>query len=59
MLNLIKTSINKVHEINQRYRYPKIHQSGAVKLSLLMLRVYLLLLVVLLVYRFVTIVRGG
>jgi len=59
MANPIKRFSNKIHEINQRYKNPKIHQSRAVKFSLLILRIYLLLLVVLLIYKFVTVVRGG
>ena len=58
-MNLMSSFVNKIREINQRYKYPKIHQSRAVKISLLMLRIYLLLLVVLLIYKFITVVRGG
>jgi hypothetical protein len=43
-------------EINRRYRTPRIAMSRAVRLSLLALRVYLLLLVGLMVYRFVLLV---
>ncbi len=46
----------KIREINGRYREPRIKMSGAVRLSLMALRVYLLLLVALMVYKFVTIV---
>jgi hypothetical protein len=59
MANPIERFSNKIHEINQRYKNPKIHQSRAVKISLLALRIYLLTLVLLLIYKFVTIVRGG
>ena len=59
MINLIKAFFNKIHEINQRYAHPKIHQSRAVKISLLVLRIYLLLLVVLLIYKFFTVLKGG
>jgi len=59
MLNLILGFFNKIREINRRYAHPKIHQSRAVKIALLMLRIYLLLLVVLLIYKFVLIVKGG
>ncbi len=58
-MNLIRAFFKKIHEINQRYKNPKIHQSRAVKISLLILRIYLLVLVLLLVYKFVTVVRGG
>jgi hypothetical protein len=59
MINLIRGFFNKIHEINRRYAHPKIHQSRAVKIALLMLRIYLLLLVVLLVYKFVLVINGG
>ncbi len=58
-MNLIRAFFKKIHEINQRYKNPKIHQSRAVKISLLILRIYLLVLVLLLVYKFVIVVRGG
>jgi hypothetical protein len=59
MINLIRGFFNKIHEINRRYAHPKIHQSRAVKIALLILRIYLLLLVVVLIYKFVLIVRAG
>jgi hypothetical protein len=59
MINLIRGFLNKIHEINRRYAHPKIHQSRAVKIALLILRIYLLLLVVLLVYKFVLVINGG
>jgi hypothetical protein len=59
MIKIFRGFYNKVHEINVRYKTPKIHQSRAVKLALLMLRVYLLLLVVLLVYKFAVTIKGG
>ncbi len=46
----------KVREINHKYAHPRIQMSGGVKLSLLFLRIYLLFLVVLLVYKFATLV---
>jgi hypothetical protein len=45
--------------INSRYREPRIAMSGAVRTSLLVLRVYLLALVVLMIYKFVLIVTQG
>jgi len=45
--------------INRKYAHPKITMSPAVKASLLLLRLYLLFLVVLLAYKFYTIVTGG
>jgi hypothetical protein len=49
----------KFAAINSRYREPRIEMSGAVRLSLLLLRVYLLVLVALMIYKFVMIVRQG
>jgi hypothetical protein len=47
----------RIREINHRYRTPNIEMSTAVRLSLLALRIYLLLLVALIVYKFVLFVR--
>ena len=57
-MNALTKLISKVREINGRYREPRIEMSGAVRLSLMTLRVYLLLLVALMVYKFVSILRG-
>jgi hypothetical protein len=51
--------IAKIREINSRYHEPRIGMSRAVRLSLLVLRVYLLALVALMIYKFVLIVTGG
>jgi hypothetical protein len=50
--------IAKIHDINARYREPRIEMSGAVRLSLLALRLYLFALVGLMVYKFVLLVTG-
>ena len=47
----------KIHEINKKYATPSIEMSKWVKLSLLSLRLYLIFLVVLLLYKFITLVR--
>jgi len=49
----------KIREINQKYSQPKITMSPGVKFALLMLRLYLILLVVLLGYKFWTIIHGA
>jgi hypothetical protein len=49
----------KFHEINERYKTPRIATSPAVKFALLALRIYLLALVGLLVVKFVLVVGGG
>jgi len=45
-----------IADINRRYQTPRIAMSPAVRLSLMALRVYLLFLVALMVYRFVVLV---
>ena len=49
----------KIRAINARYREPRIEMSGAVRLSLLVLRVYLLALVALMVYKFILLAFQG
>jgi hypothetical protein len=51
---LIQRARNKVAEINERYRTPRIKMSRGVKIALLVLRLYLLFLVVILAYKFIT-----
>ena len=46
-----------ITEINRKYATPRITMSRWVKLSLLILRLYLILLVILLGYRFLTLLR--
>jgi hypothetical protein len=55
----IRNFLEKIRVINTRYRTPRIEMSGAVRLSLLVLRVYLLALIALMIYRFVMIVTQG
>lgn len=50
--------VAKIAEINARYRQPRIAMSGAVRLSLLALRLYLFALVGLMVYKFIVLVAG-
>jgi len=45
----------KIHEINTRFSKPHIEMSRGVKISLMALRVYLLFLVGLILYKFVLI----
>jgi hypothetical protein len=55
--NIIQESIDKVKEINQKYSQPRLHMTPLVKASLLALRIYLIMLVVILVYKFYLVVR--
>ena len=52
--SVIRGWTDKITEINQKYATPRIKMSRGVKIALLFLRVYLVLLVVLLGYKFWT-----
>jgi hypothetical protein len=56
MREKIRRQIDKIVEINQRYSTPRTEISTAVRWSLLLLRVYLLLLVGLMIYKFITLI---
>lgn len=57
--SLISELTGKIRSINQKYANPKIQLSGGAKLALLFLELYLIFLVLLLAYKFWTIVHGG
>ncbi len=46
----------KVREINEKYREPRLKMTPLIRYSLLILRLYLILLVIILVYKFYTVV---
>jgi hypothetical protein len=52
--NVFRGWTNKIHEINKKYEKPRITMSRGVKIALLFLRIYLILLVLLLGYKFWT-----
>jgi len=54
MMRGLSLLIHKFHSINVRYRQPRIGMSPAVRMSLMTLRVYLLFLVALMLYKFVS-----
>ncbi len=58
-MSAVRTLLTKIRAINARYRDPRIEMSAAVRLSLLVLRVYLLALVALMIYKFVLVVTQG
>jgi len=58
-MSRVRNLFAKFAAINSRYREPRIAMTGAVRFSLLILRVYLLALVALMIYRFVLIVTQG
>lgn len=49
---------DKVHEINEKYKNPRIKMTPWVKATLFFLRLYLVFLVVVLLYKFATIVTS-
>jgi hypothetical protein len=55
-MNTFRRLRTTIADINRRYQTPRIAMSPAVRLSLMALRVYLLFLVGLMVYRFVVLV---
>jgi hypothetical protein len=57
--SIIRNSIGQIRSINQRYAKPQIKLSRGAAFALLFLRLYLIFLVVLLGYKFYTIVAGG
>ncbi len=56
--NFIQKHFRKIHEINEKYAHPRLVMSGPVKFCLLLLRCYLVLLVGLLLYKFITVLTA-
>jgi hypothetical protein len=52
----LKGWIAKIREINSKYSQPRVKMTPLVKASLLILRLYLIMLVIILVYKFYTVV---
>jgi hypothetical protein len=52
--NLIKNTAHEVRGINNRYKVPHAKMTKGVRFSLIMLRVYLIILVGILFYKFIT-----
>jgi hypothetical protein len=57
ILEFFKRTVSTVRAINQKYAQPQIKMTPWVKFSLLSLRLYLLFLVGILVYKFITMLR--
>lgn len=51
---LFLTNIEKIREINKKYSTRDVEMSRGVSISLLLLRIYLIFLVFLLIYKFIT-----
>jgi len=56
--SMVHDNVEKVRAINKRYATPRLVMSPAVRVALLCLRIYLLLLVGLLGYKFFTVVMS-
>ena len=54
---VIRGWVNKVQEINRKYAVPRIEMSRGVKIALLFIRIYLVFLVLLLGYKFYTLLQ--
>ena len=54
--NSFVSFLDAIHRINEKYRHPRIKMTRMVSFWLLMLRLYLLAMLVLLLYKFVTMV---
>ena len=57
MSRTLKRLLRKVAEINRRYREARIEMSTGVKISLLFLRMYLIFLICLMVYKFILLLK--
>lgn len=57
MAKHLQRLFRKIGDINRRYREPRIEMSMGVKGSLLLLRIYLIFLVCLMVYKFVLLLK--
>ena len=57
MTSSLRRLIRKIGEINHRYRTPRIEMSQGVRLSLMALRIYLLFLVSVMVYKFIMLLK--
>ena len=55
--NVVRRWADKIHEINKKYETPRIRMSRGVRIALLFLRLYLILLVLLLGYKFWTLLK--
>lgn len=52
-----QTNFSKIIEINAKYAQPKIGASRTVTVSLFLLRVYLIFLILLFVFKFITLIK--
>ena len=53
----LRLRFRKISEINRKYATPRVKMTRMVKVALFMLRLYLLLLVAILFYKFITLLK--
>jgi len=58
MSTFLQKHFPKIYEINQRYSVPKVKLSKPMKVILFLLRCYLLILVLMLLYKFYATIAG-
>ena len=56
--NPLKRLAGKVREVNRKYSKPRTHMSKTVKFTLLFLRLYLIFLVLIVIYRLILTLSG-
>ena len=56
ILDSIRDFVEAIREINRKYKTPRIKVTRMVSISLFMLRLYLIAMIVLLFYKFITVV---
>jgi len=58
MRKFFKYYLDKIREINQKYAKPRARMTKGVGLALLMLRIYLIILIGILIFKFITVLKG-
>ena len=58
ILDSFRDLIQAIRDINEKYRTPRIKTTRLVSFSLLLLRIYLIGMLLLLVYKFISVVTG-
>jgi hypothetical protein len=56
-MRMLRQLIGKIREINRKYEKPKVEMSKSVSFSLAVLRIYLFLLVILMLYKLMTVIK--
>jgi hypothetical protein len=51
--------VDAVHRINEKYKHPRIQMTPMVRVSLLALRLYLVFIIAILLYKFIRVATGG